>query len=161
MKVSGGQQRDSVIHIHIYVSILPWGAPRWCSGKVSACWWGRCRRLTFKPWLGKTLWVGNGNPFQYSCLENSVDRGAWQAQVVVHGATKSWTRLSDWAHIVPKLLASRLPHNIKQSSLCYTVRPCWLSIFKCSSVHMSIEKSLFWSPHLQPHFFSPLYSKTP
>ena len=30
---------------------------------------------------------------QYSCLENSVDRGAWQA--TVHGVTKSWTRLSD------------------------------------------------------------------
>ena len=32
---------------------------------------------------------GNGNPFQYSCLENSMDRGAWRA--TVHGVTKSWT----------------------------------------------------------------------
>ena len=32
---------------------------------------------------------GNGNPLQYSCLENSMDRGAWQ--VTVHGVTKSWT----------------------------------------------------------------------
>ena len=31
----------------------------------------------------------NGNPLQYSCLENSMDRGAWRA--TVHGATKSWT----------------------------------------------------------------------
>ena len=36
----------------------------------------------------------NGNPLQYSCLENSMDRGAWQA--TVHGVTKSWTRLSDY-----------------------------------------------------------------
>ena len=36
---------------------------------------------------------GNGNPLQYSCLENSMDRGAWQA--TVHGVTKSQTRLSD------------------------------------------------------------------
>jgi len=36
---------------------------------------------------------GNGYPFQYSCLENTVDRGAWWA--TVHGVAKSWTRLSD------------------------------------------------------------------
>ena len=34
----------------------------------------------------------NGNPLQYPCLENSMDKGAWQA--TVHGVTKSWTRLS-------------------------------------------------------------------
>ena len=39
---------------------------------------------------------GNGNPFQYSCLENFMDRGAWQA--TVHGVTKNWTRLSMHAH---------------------------------------------------------------
>ena len=33
---------------------------------------------------------GNGNPLQYSCLENSMDRGAWQT--TVHGVTKSQTR---------------------------------------------------------------------
>ena len=37
---------------------------------------------------------GNGNPLQYSCLENSMDRGAWQA--TVRGVTKSQTRLSDY-----------------------------------------------------------------
>ena len=35
----------------------------------------------------------NGNPLQYSRLQNPMDRGAWQA--IVHGVTKSWTRLSD------------------------------------------------------------------
>ena len=35
--------------------------------------------------------VGNGNPLQYSCLENPMDRGAWQA--AVHGATKSRKQL--------------------------------------------------------------------
>ena len=34
---------------------------------------------------------GHGNPLQYSCLENSMDRGVWQA--TVHGVTKSWTQL--------------------------------------------------------------------
>ena len=36
---------------------------------------------------------GNGYPLQYSCLENPMDRGAWQA--IAHGFTKSWTQLSD------------------------------------------------------------------
>ena len=37
---------------------------------------------------------GNGNPFQYSCLANPMDRGAWQA--AVHGVTRSQTQLSDF-----------------------------------------------------------------
>ena len=36
---------------------------------------------------------GHGDPLQYSCLENSMDRGAWRA--TVHGITDSWTRLTD------------------------------------------------------------------
>ena len=36
---------------------------------------------------------GNGNPLQYSCLENTMDRGAWQA--TVHGVTNSQTQLSN------------------------------------------------------------------
>ena len=43
------------------------------------------------PELGRSPGVGNGNPLQYSCLENSTDRGGWQA--IVHGVAKSW--LSD------------------------------------------------------------------
>ena len=38
-------------------------------------------------------WRRNGSPFQYSCLENPMDRGAWQA--TVHGVAKRWTRLRD------------------------------------------------------------------
>ena len=44
------------------------------------------------PGLGRSLGVGSGNPFQYSCLENPKNRGAWQA--TVHGVTKSQTWLS-------------------------------------------------------------------
>ena len=39
------------------------------------------------PGLGRSPGEGNGNPLQYSCLENSMDRGAWWA--IVHGVTKS------------------------------------------------------------------------
>ena len=40
------------------------------------------------PGWGRSPGGGNGNPLQYSCLENSVDRGTWEA--TVHGVTKSW-----------------------------------------------------------------------
>ena len=47
----------------------------------------------FNPWLRSSPGEGNGNLLQYSCLKNSMDRGAWQT--TVHGVIKSWTRLSD------------------------------------------------------------------
>ena len=40
------------------------------------------------PGSGRSLGVGNGNPFQYSCLENPMDRGAWR--VTVHGVSRSY-----------------------------------------------------------------------
>ena len=43
------------------------------------------------PGLGRAPGGGHGNPLQYSCLENPMDRGAWRA--TVHGVTKSWTQL--------------------------------------------------------------------
>ena len=48
------------------------------------------------PRSGRSTGVGNGNPFQYSCLENSLDRRAWW--FTVHRVTKSPTQLSDWVH---------------------------------------------------------------
>ena len=39
--------------------------------------------------LGRSPGEGHSNPFQYSCLENSTDGGAWRA--IVHGVAKSWT----------------------------------------------------------------------
>ena len=41
------------------------------------------------PWVRKIPWKGHGNPLHYSCLENPMDRGAWQA--TVHGVTESDT----------------------------------------------------------------------
>ena len=45
------------------------------------------------PRSGITTGGGHGNPLQYSCLEKSMDRGAWWA--TVHGVTKGWTGLID------------------------------------------------------------------
>ena len=48
------------------------------------------------PGLGRFPGRGNGNSLQYSCLINSMDRGAWWA--TVHGLSKSWKWLSNWVH---------------------------------------------------------------
>ena len=70
---------------------------------------------------------GNGTPFQYSCLENPMDGGAWWA--AVHGVAKSWTRLSDLAftfhfHALEKemathssVLAWRIPGTMEPGGL--------------------------------------------
>ena len=50
------------------------------------------------PELGRSPGEGNGNPLQYYCLENPMDRGAWWA--AGHGVTKSRTRLSDFTYLV-------------------------------------------------------------
>ena len=54
---------------------------------------GKESAYTAIPRLGRSPQVGNGNPLQHSCLENSTDRGAWWA--TVHGVAKSCTRLSN------------------------------------------------------------------
>ena len=72
------------------VNPQPKGFPHSSAGKESACNAGD-RGLI--PGLGRSPGEGNGNPLQYSCLENPMDRGAWQASV--HGLPKSQTQLSD------------------------------------------------------------------
>ena len=53
---------------------------------------GDSKDVDLMPGLGRFPRVGNGHLLQYSCLENSMDRGIWWA--IVHGVTKSQTRLS-------------------------------------------------------------------
>ena len=60
------------------------------SDEESAC---NARDLGSIAGSGKSPGEGNGNPFQYFCLGNPINRGAWQA--TFHGVTKSQTQLSD------------------------------------------------------------------
>ena len=46
------------------------------------------------PGSGRSPGGGNGKPLQYSCLGNSMDRGAWRARV--HGTARRWARLSEY-----------------------------------------------------------------
>ena len=77
------------------------GLPSWLSSKESACQWRKHKICGFNPWIKRSLGVENGNMFQYSWLENSMDRAAWWA--TVHGVTKSRIQLSDWADAHTKL----------------------------------------------------------
>ena len=52
---------------------------------------GDVRDAGLIPRLGKSPGEGNSNPVQYSCLEDPMDRGYWQA--IVHRVTQSWTQL--------------------------------------------------------------------
>ena len=91
-------KRRQNFHPSIHPTKICWGPtlyptlyglpPGISDGKESACNAGDLGSI---PGLGRSPGEGNGNPFQYSFLENSMDRGAWQAPV--HGVTKSQTRL--------------------------------------------------------------------
>ena len=72
--------------VHAEILNFPGGA----IGKEAACNAGDPGLI---PGLGRSPGEGNDNPLQYSCLENSMDRGGLWAPV--HGVAKSWTQLSD------------------------------------------------------------------
>ena len=68
---------------------LIWGFPGGAVAKNPAASAGDGRDVGSIPGLGRSSGGGHGNPLQYSCLENSMDRGAWQA--TVHGVAKNRT----------------------------------------------------------------------
>ena len=72
--------------IHYYT----WDFPGDSDGKESTC---NAGDLDLIAGSGRSPGEGNGNPLQYSCLENSMDIGAWLA--TVHGVAMSQTRLSN------------------------------------------------------------------
>ena len=69
--------------------LLEKGFPGDISGKEPTCQFRRRKRCRFDPW-GRPLGGRHGNPLQYSCLENLMDRGSWWA--TVHGVTKESDR---------------------------------------------------------------------
>ena len=71
---------------------------------------GDARDADSSPGLGRAPKEGNGNRLQFSCLENSMDRGTWQA--TVHGITKSWTQLSTYTHKNSKLIKASNKNNV-------------------------------------------------
>ena len=74
--------QKALFHYSLWLNNIP--LPSGSNGKISTCNTGD-RGLI--PESGRSPGEGNGNPLQYSCLENSMNRGTWWA--TVHGVTKS------------------------------------------------------------------------
>ena len=76
--IVSGSNTHSLSHSFSGSGVKEWVVlTSWClSCKESTCW---CRRHGFNPWVGKVPWRRWCNPLQYSCLGNSMDRGAWRA----------------------------------------------------------------------------------
>ena len=119
MIVLSGQQKDSAIHIH--VSILPQGASLVAQMvKEFTCNAGNLGSI---PGSGRPPGVGNGKPLQYSCWETpwTEEPGGLQSMVLQRVGQDCETNT-----ILPQTsFPPRLPHNIEQRSLRFTVGPCW------------------------------------
>ena len=83
------------IFLHIVIYTYDLGFPGDSDGKESACNAGYPCQF---PGSGRSPGEGYVNPLQYSCLENPMDRGAWQAQSM--GLQKSLTQLSDYTFTI-------------------------------------------------------------
>ena len=112
-------------------SVCSKGFPGGSDGKVSARNVGDLGSI---PWLGRCPGEANGNPLQYSCLENSTDGGAWWA--TVHGVTKSRTRLSDFTSLHFCMfwqLCGGVDGDLLQEGLCHTQVCCTQGPCPCGS----------------------------
>ena len=123
----------AVINHEIHWTI-PLDFPGGAGGKASALNEGDPGSI---PGLGRYPGEGNGNPLQFSCLENPTDGGAWQA--TVHGVAKSRTRQNDFA-VTGQLLPGRMCSQIAPSSASRRWLPS-LSLSWC----VSLPSSMFFS----------------
>ena len=90
--------KEDVIYIYVYTCV---GFPGGSEGKGSAYNVGDLGSI---PGSGRSPGEGNGNPLQYSWLENPTDGEAWQA--TVHGVAKSWTQPSNFTFTFASYLYS-------------------------------------------------------
>ena len=126
----------------------------WCTLHHGLPWWLREASVYnvgdpgSSPGLGRSPGEGNGNPLQYSCLENPMDRGAWWA--TVYGVTKCRTRLSDFASLHSADKLNKQDDNIKP---CHTPFLIWnQSIISCPVLtvaswptHSVLRRQVRWS----------------
>ena len=155
-----------MVSINFSLLFKGWILPVSSDRRESSC---NAGDLGFIPGLGRSSEEGDGNPLQYSCLENPMDRGTWRA--TVHGVTKSRTyhivmvsaihqyesaigiheAPPSWTSFTPPTptLPSRLLQSTGLSSLCHTANSQWLSILHMV-IYVSMPLSLFVPPSLFP-----------
>ena len=96
------------------------GLPDGSAGNESACNAGNTGLI---PGLGRSPGEVNGNPLQYSCLENPTNRGAWRA--TVHGVSKNQTWLST-THSTSWLYQFTFPPTVQEGLLFSTSSPAFI-----------------------------------
>ena len=121
------------------------GFPSGSDGKESTCNVGD---LGVIPRSGRSPGEGNGNPLQYSCLENPMDRGVWRA--TVHGVTKNQTRPSTyaWMHCIAILNSMHSVPLFSDLSLAYLIHYHFFKQYTlniCTSIRNLSSK---YQPHL-------------
>ena len=100
------------------------GFPVDSAGKEPTCQFRRHREVGSIPGWGRSPGLGDGNPLQYSCMENSMDRGAWWP--IVHRVAKSQTqlkRLSMQAHFSNVEKENKNRKNFKKFSWSWAEYP--------------------------------------
>ena len=93
------------------------------------------------PGSGRSPGEGKGNPLQYSCLENSMDRGAWWA--TVYGITKSWTRLSDFTFFLSIMKLNIRLHVFSDVCWVFCFSLLWFFLFLDSYFYIGFFKNWF------------------
>ena len=106
---------SSLISQSFVISFRVIGFPGSLDGKASAYNVGDLGSI---PGSGRSLGEANGNPLQYSCLENPMDQGVWWA--TVHGVAKSRRRLSKFS----SLQSYYMPDNCISRYLIYLILLC-------------------------------------
>ena len=94
------------------------------------------------PGSGRSSAGGNGNPLQYSCLKNSMGRGAWWA--IVHGVAKSWTRLSTHTHARYLLVLIHIDIQVSSVQFSSIAQSCptLCNPMKCSTPGLPVHHQL-------------------
>ena len=92
-----------------------WAFPDGTSGKEPDCQCRRLKRRGFDPWVGKIPWRRAWQPTLYPCLENLMDRGAWQATAL---QSRTWLK---WLSISQMYVPSEYKHFFKLAYNCFTV----------------------------------------
>ena len=108
---------------------LPWGLPWWLSSKESAC---NAGDAGLNPELGRSPGGGHGNPYQYSCLENPMDRGAWWA--TAHGVPE--LDKTDLPHMHTLRLEKSSPHYLSNWFIALDVLTHWQRIIQETDMSM-------------------------
>ena len=115
------------------------GFPGGSDGKESAC---NTRDLSWIPGSGRLPEEGNGNPLQYSCLENPMDGGAWRA--IVRRVAKSQTQFTDFTFTF--MYTYICMYVCTHTYICVCVCIC---VGICVYIHISIYLSIYiYGPRL-------------